>query len=89
MLWLVAPADSTKFHPVFINELNQGRDSSTSKKSSDIRRKEILGYAISTLLGLVTSDAGFWLSNASLATEMSAIVKAGKHLKIFFLLHSK
>lgn len=77
LLWLVAPADSTKFHPLFVKELNQGRESSTCKKAPDIRRKEILEYAVSTLLDLVTSDAGFWLSNASLATEMSAIVKAG------------
>lgn len=83
---MVAPADSTKFHPVFINELNQGRESSTCKKSPDIRRKEILEYAISTLLDLVTSDAEFWLSNASLATEMSAIVKAGKNSKIVIII---
>lgn len=78
MLWLVAPADSTKFHPVFINELTVGRESSTCKKSPEMRRNEILGYSISTLLELVSSDSTFWLSNASLAIEILAIVKAGK-----------
>lgn len=77
LLWLVAPADSTKFHPVFISELNLGRESSTSKKSPEIRRKEILDYSISTLLELIINDADFWLSTASLATEMAAVVKVG------------
>ncbi|CAH1108682.1 unnamed protein product [Psylliodes chrysocephalus] len=77
LLWLVAPADSTKFHPVFINELTVGRESSTCKKSPEMRRNEILGYSISTLLELVSSDSTFWLSNASLAIEILAIVKAG------------
>ncbi|KAJ8983930.1 hypothetical protein NQ317_008632 [Molorchus minor] len=77
LLWLVAPEDSTIFHPVFINELKLGREASTSKKSPEIRQKEILGYAISPLLELIEEDAGFWLSNASLAIEMNAIVKAG------------
>ncbi|CAG9824619.1 unnamed protein product [Phaedon cochleariae] len=77
LLWLVAPGDSKIFHPVFLNELNQGRESSTSKKTSDIRRKEILGYSISCLLKLIEDDVQFWLSNASLATEMTAILQAG------------
>lgn len=75
---MVAPSDTTKFHPVFVNELNRGRESSSCKKSPEIRRKEILDYSISALLDLVVTDAPFWLSTASLATEMTAIVKAGR-----------
>ncbi|KAG5891729.1 hypothetical protein JTB14_000332 [Gonioctena quinquepunctata] len=78
LLWLVTPGDSSIFHPVFVNEINKGREASTCKKPLDIRRKEILGYSIKSLLELVASDVQFWLSNASLATEMIAIVKAGQ-----------
>ncbi|KAJ8965143.1 hypothetical protein NQ314_004368 [Rhamnusium bicolor] len=88
LLWLVAPADSTKFHPVFVSELTQGRESSTCKKSPEVRRKEILGYALSSLLELVSSDAEFWLSNASLATEMNAIVKAENEKEILGIEHA-
>lgn len=74
----MAPSDTTKFHPVFVNELNKGRESSSCKKPIDTRRKEILDYSISTLLDLIIIDTPFWLSTPSLATEMAAIVKAGK-----------
>ncbi|CAG9827685.1 unnamed protein product [Diabrotica balteata] len=77
LLWLVAPADSTNFHPLFIKEITDGREASTSKKSAEIRRKEILGYSIPTLLELVAKDAEFCLSSPSLAIKMIAIVKAG------------
>lgn len=77
LLWLVAPADSTKFHTVFIKELTEGRESSTCKKTPELRRKEILGYSIKTLLELISNDSKFWLSSPSLAVEMLAIVKAG------------
>ncbi|CAG9860728.1 unnamed protein product [Phyllotreta striolata] len=77
LLWLVAPADSSKFHPLFINELIAGREASTCKKTPEIRRKEILDYSISTLFDLVRSDSSFWLSNASLAMELVAIIKSG------------
>uniref|UniRef100_A0A6P7GEJ8 Protein penguin-like n=1 Tax=Diabrotica virgifera virgifera TaxID=50390 RepID=A0A6P7GEJ8_DIAVI len=77
LLWLVTPADSTNFHPQFIKEITGGREASTSKKSAEIRRKEILGYSIPTLLELVAKDAEFCLSSPSLAIKMIAIVKAG------------
>ncbi|VEN59005.1 unnamed protein product [Callosobruchus maculatus] len=83
LLWLVAPADTTYFHPTFVKELTEGREASSCKKSAEIRRKEILQYSLSTLLNMISEDAGFWLSNASLATEMNAIIKAasGEELK--------
>ncbi|XP_060521561.1 protein penguin [Cylas formicarius] len=77
LLWLVAPANSTVFHPKFVNELNEGRESSTSKKPQEVRRKEILAYSISTLLQLVSEDSKFWLSRPSIAVEILAILKAG------------
>ncbi|CAH1992102.1 unnamed protein product [Acanthoscelides obtectus] len=77
LLWLVAPADTTYFHPIFVKELTEGREASSCKKSAENRRKEILQYSLTTLLDMVSEDAEFWLSNASLATEMNAIIKAG------------
>lgn len=77
---MVAPEDTTKFHPVFVKELTEGRTASTSKKPVEQRRKEILNFSISTLMDMVADDAKFWLSNASLAVEMSAIVKVGKNI---------
>nr|CAI5855373.1 unnamed protein product [Callosobruchus analis] len=78
LLWLVAPADTTYFHPTFVKELTEGREASSCKKSAEIRRKEVLQYSLSTLLNMISEDAEFWLSNASLATEMNAIIKAGE-----------
>lgn len=77
LLWLVAPGDPTIFHPKFIKEVTDGREQSSSKKSPESRRQEILNYSISTLLNLVIEDTQFWLSNGSLAIEMLAIIKAG------------
>lgn len=80
----MAPSDTTKFHPVFVNELNKGRESSSCKKPIEARRKEILDHSISTLLNLIVDDTLFWLSTPSLATEMAAILKAGKNLSCIF-----
>ena len=77
LLWLVAPADSTCFHPVFVKEFEEGRKNSNSKKDCAIRRKEILDYSIDTLLKLIAEEPEFWLKNSSLAYEMLAILKAG------------
>lgn len=80
LLWLVAPADPTFFHKIFITELEQGRINSNSKKDPALRRKEILSYSIETLLDLVASDPNFWLGSSSLAYEMAAILKAGNYI---------
>lgn len=74
---MVAPADSTVYHPQFIQQLTSGREASNSKKPVEIRRAEILQYSINTLLNLIIEDCQFWLSNGSLAIEMLAILKAG------------
>ncbi|RZC35677.1 penguin [Asbolus verrucosus] len=78
LLWLVAPAVSTWFHPVFVKELERGRANSSSKKLPETRRQEILDYSIDTLLDAVAEDPRFWLGNSSLAYEMLAILKAGR-----------
>jgi len=76
ILWLVAPADSVHFHPLFIKELEAGLQASTSKKTPDIRRKELLNYIVPSLLQLVASKAEFWLANASVAMITLAILKS-------------
>ncbi|KAL1494562.1 hypothetical protein ABEB36_010140 [Hypothenemus hampei] len=77
LLWLVAPGDTIIFHPNFIKELTQGRESSNSKKPAETRRQEILSYSINNLLNLVIEDTSFWISKGSLAIEMLAILKSG------------
>lgn len=77
IFWLVTPADTAQFHPVFISELDQGRTSSNCKKPTETRRQEILDYSVSPLLELVIQDTQFWLSTASLTTLMTAILKTG------------
>lgn len=81
-MWLVAPANSTHFHPIFIKELDEGRYMSTSKKPSEARRLEILNYTIAELLKLVTEDPNFWLSKATISIVTVAILKARKFVII-------
>ncbi|XP_045476576.1 protein penguin [Harmonia axyridis] len=86
LLWLVVPDDSLYFHPQFVKELKNGRESSTSKKPDDIRRKEVLSHSSPTLLNLITTEPETWLSDSKLAYEMLAIVKAacGKEVEHTF-----
>lgn len=77
LLWLVAPANPTCFHPVFVKELQEGREKSNSKKDPKIRQKEILEYSVDTLLNLVAEEPEFWLGNSSLAYEMLEIIRSG------------
>lgn len=82
ILWLVAPGDKAHFHPVFLKELDNGRENASVKKAVDIRRKEILGYCINILLKSIETEPNFWMSNSSIAFITLAILKAGN---IFFL----
>ncbi|KAF5284397.1 hypothetical protein FQA39_LY17072 [Lamprigera yunnana] len=76
LLWLIAPADSTHFHPLLINQLAVGRDVSTSKKAVDQRRQELLNYAMFTLANEVISNTSFWVSTASIAMVTLSIIKS-------------
>ncbi|XP_044759898.1 protein penguin [Coccinella septempunctata] len=86
LLWLVVPEDPSYFHPQFIKELTAGRESSTSKKPVDIRRKEVLTHSSSTLLNLITTEPEVWLSDSKLAYEMLGIIKTacGKEVEHTF-----
>ncbi|KAK4874951.1 hypothetical protein RN001_014311 [Aquatica leii] len=83
LLWLVAPADSTHFHPLFINELEEGRAASSSKKPLEQRRQELLNYTVFTLINEVISNTNFWMSSGSIAMLTLAIVKSApiEHLQ--------
>lgn len=83
LLWLVAPGDSTHFHPQFIKELDSGRESSTCKKAVDLRRSEILNGCIIKLLSSITTDAKLWLSTPTIGVVTLAILKAGTFYKCF------
>lgn len=78
LLWLTSPADHTHFHPVFIKELKDGRQASTSKKEVPIRRKELLQFCSPDLLKLIRSDSSFWLSTASVAFITLSVLKSGR-----------
>lgn len=77
LLWLVAPGDSKHFHPQFIKELDLGRETSTCKKSKEIRRKEILEGCCKVLLRSISDSADVWLSSRSMGILGLAILKAG------------
>ncbi|KAF5280033.1 hypothetical protein FQR65_LT03288 [Abscondita terminalis] len=76
ILWLVAPADVSYFHPLFIKELEDGREASSSKKPVIQRREELLEYSAFTLTNEVISNTSFWLSNGSIAMISLAIIKS-------------
>ncbi|KAF2897689.1 hypothetical protein ILUMI_08483 [Ignelater luminosus] len=83
LLWLTSPADHTHFHPIFIKELEDGRQTSTSKKEVPIRRKELLQYCSPDLLKLIHSDSSFWLSTASVAFITVSVLKSGTNEEDF------
>lgn len=82
-MWLVAPADKTYFHPIFLNVLETGRESGSIKKSQKLRQQELLEYCGSHFLQLVAKEPALWLSNASIAMVTLAILKSGKFQKSY------
>lgn len=77
MFWLVAPAVQAHFHPTFVNEINQGREKSSSKKECDVRRKEILNHVHDPLLKKLSADPDKWMTSSSIALLTLAVLKAG------------
>ncbi|KAI4456854.1 hypothetical protein MML48_8g00018351 [Holotrichia oblita] len=77
ILWLVTPGVSAHFHPAFTNELENGRQKSNSKKSSELRRKEILEYSTENLLTSINTDTKLWFSGASISVVALSILKTG------------
>ncbi|KRT81565.1 hypothetical protein AMK59_6124 [Oryctes borbonicus] len=77
ILWLVVPAHTTHFHPTFTNELECGRQKSSSKKTPEARRKEILEYSTNILLTSVATETRTWFSSGSISVVALAILKTG------------
>lgn len=77
LLWLVAPGNKAYFHPVFLKELDSGREKSGSKKNVELRRQEILNYCVGPLLGKISEDTDAWLKNAAIGVVTFAVLRAG------------
>ncbi|EDV47614.1 protein penguin [Drosophila erecta] len=60
--WLVAPGDTTCFHPEFIRTVEEGL--AFGKKEKELRRKEILEQIEAPIAQSIAEDAAFWLSNS-------------------------
>ncbi|CAH2106672.1 unnamed protein product [Euphydryas editha] len=61
--WLIKPKDPTAFHPSFINFLEEGLKSGTSKKDADLRVSELREAILPALKTDIESDAVFWLDS--------------------------
>ncbi|XP_014479614.1 PREDICTED: pumilio domain-containing protein KIAA0020 [Dinoponera quadriceps] len=82
ILYLVARRDSHYFSPNVVEYLRQGDCNSTSKKSADVRERELLEAISDPLLHAVTTDAAMWLSNSAIAMVTLAILKVGSGEKL-------
>lgn len=76
MLWLVAPADPCHFHPTLIQQLKAGYTSGTSKKSPEIRRRELVTSAIPHILTQLKDEPETWVANSSIGMVTLAILKS-------------
>lgn len=77
LLWLVAPMDTTYFHPSVIDTLKEGMKMSSCKKSSEIRIQEILENCKDALCNAITKDSSHWLQSGPVAIVTKAVLKAG------------
>ncbi|KAH8287069.1 hypothetical protein KR054_001747 [Drosophila jambulina] len=60
--WLVAPGDTTCFHPKFIRLVDEGL--AYGKKEKEVRRKEIFEQIEAPIAENIVEDPAFWLSNS-------------------------
>ncbi|XP_012265665.2 pumilio homolog 3 [Athalia rosae] len=77
ILYLVARRDLHYFHPKLVEQLKQGDENATSKKSSEVREKELLDAVITKFLTTVATETAAWLSNSSISMVTLAILKVG------------
>ncbi|XP_064625200.1 pumilio homolog 3-like [Lineus longissimus] len=77
LLYLLAPRDPLHFHPDVIRILQQGDESITSKKSKEVRRKELLDVSSAPLLKLIVDHTReLVMCNSTLLLVMSIITHA-------------
>ncbi|ALC49480.1 pen, partial [Drosophila busckii] len=70
--WLVAPGDTTCFHPGFIKTMDEGLVH--GKKEKETRRKEILEQIEGPIADAMVEDATFWLSNSHIGLVTADIL---------------
>lgn len=77
VLYLVARRDSHYFHPALVEQLKQGDDNATSKKSADVRENELVEAIVESFLESIATNVTSWLANSSTAIVTLAILKRG------------
>ncbi|XP_064538641.1 protein penguin [Drosophila montana] len=70
--WLVAPGDTTCFHPGFIKTIEQGL--AYGKKEKQARRQEILEQIEAPIAQTIAEDPAFWLSNSHIGLVTADIL---------------
>ncbi|KAH0550452.1 hypothetical protein KQX54_019462 [Cotesia glomerata] len=76
VLYLVARRDTHYFHPALISLLSEGDNNLTSKKSADVRAKELLEAVIEPMLESIAKDVNSWLADGPVMLVTHAILKA-------------
>lgn len=79
--WMVAPGDTSCFHPGFIETIELGLK--FGKKDKATRRQEILDQVEAPISLAMAESPAFWLSNNHIGLVTANILKHRKHL-IFF-----
>ncbi|XP_022209174.2 protein penguin [Drosophila obscura] len=70
--WLVAPGDTTCFHPTFIRVIEEGL--AFGKKEKEARRKEIFEQIEAPIAEAIAEDGAFWLSNSHIGLVTADIL---------------
>lgn len=81
IFWLVLPGGG---HVSLLEELEKGRLIASSKKPTEIRRKEILEYSIPALLESIAKYPKEWLANGAVGMLTLAVLERGI-IELFFI----
>ncbi|XP_075230644.1 pumilio homolog 3-like isoform X2 [Lycorma delicatula] len=76
LLHLTVHRDKSYFHPAEIELLQQGDQIGTSKKSANVKHKELFEGLIDPLLTLIANNPSHWLGNSSVSMLTLAVVKS-------------
>lgn len=82
ILYLIARRNSHYFAPSIVKYLEQGDNNATSKKSNQVREKELLDSISDSLLQSVITNTPTWMTNGSIAMVTLAILKTGTGEKL-------
>jgi len=73
LAWMVAPEDTSFFHPQFTKEMNNFL--SFSKKDKEVRQNEIVESILKPLMEKIANNSSFWMRSGSIALLTCAILK--------------